>query len=48
MLIASVLHTFDIHPVIGEDGKQYDPTTEVVTGLISYVNVSSHLYCWRD
>ncbi|KAK7677331.1 hypothetical protein QCA50_019661 [Cerrena zonata] len=35
MMIASVLHTFDIHPVIDEDGKEYDPTSEVITGLIS-------------
>ncbi|KAK7677346.1 hypothetical protein QCA50_019676 [Cerrena zonata] len=35
ILIASVLHVFNIHPVLGEDGKKYDPFSAVITGLIS-------------
>lgn len=35
--IASVLHTFDIHPVVGEDGKRFDPSVDTATGLVSYV-----------
>ena len=37
MLIASVLHTYNIQPILGEDGKKYDPFAAVITGLISYV-----------
>ena len=37
MLIASVLHTYNIQPILGEDGQRYDPFAAVITGLISYV-----------
>ena len=37
MLIASVLHTYNILPILGEDGKKYNPFAAVITGLISYV-----------
>ena len=37
MLLASVLHTYNIQPILGEYGKKYDPFAVVVTGLISYV-----------
>ncbi|KAK7677328.1 hypothetical protein QCA50_019658 [Cerrena zonata] len=35
MMVASVLHTLDIHPVTGNNGEKFDPSSEVITGLIS-------------
>ena len=33
MTIASVLHTLDIHPVPGPDGKRYDPFGHKMDGV---------------
>ena len=43
MTVASILHTFNIHPVIGEDGTKFDPETEASTGLISYAQLLCQL-----
>ncbi|KAK7678470.1 hypothetical protein QCA50_018530 [Cerrena zonata] len=42
MTMASILHTFNIHPILGEDGKKFDPETELITGLIS---APTHVPC---
>ena len=44
MMIASILHVFDIHPIVGEDGTKFDPQTEFLTGLISCVSIF-HFCC---
>ncbi|KAK7678456.1 hypothetical protein QCA50_018516 [Cerrena zonata] len=35
MMIASILHTFNIIPTIGKDERQFDPARDTVTGLVS-------------
>ncbi|KAI0770765.1 cytochrome P450 [Irpex lacteus] len=36
LTIASILHTFDIVPAIDEDGKDLDPTPQMVGSLVSF------------
>lgn len=37
MIIASVLHVFDIVPAKDENGKQLDTAVQMTSGLLSYV-----------
>ena len=42
MTIASVLHTFNIYPVLNENGEKFDPFSSVVTGMVSYVSILNY------
>ncbi|KAK7676763.1 hypothetical protein QCA50_020286 [Cerrena zonata] len=42
MMVASVLHTLEDHPLTGNNGEKFDPFSKVITGPISYVN--SHYF----
>ena len=35
MTITSVLHTFNIYPVLNENGEKFNPFSSVVTGMVS-------------
>ena len=39
MSIVSILHTFNIYPVVDESGQKFDPFSSVVTGMVSWVFV---------
>ena len=41
-LFASVLHTFNIYPVLNENGEKFDPFSSVVTGMVSYVSILNY------
>lgn len=35
--ISTILHTMDIHPIIGEDGVPYNPFDVEIDGILMYV-----------
>ena len=42
MAVVSILHTFNVYPILNEDGKKFDPFSSVVTGMVSYVSILNY------